>query len=368
MITIVFHPDVFIFQNGSSYLLYDSLKGRMMEGVLNECLRRIFKTVDNVKNLYRCSLSDSEYDAVQQELGLICQNGFAELYQKESVIPFSYPPKLKMDIDLERIKNDISYGEGGRIINYLHQIVFYLEEGGVNQESLCRFLNKVRYCPILEIDICIPSPSLAFSYNRFILSSQVLPTVIQINAQSWTIGDAEWLTQQYPSSKIEVTGIIPKILPFLHQYTVKAQVSCDEELEEGMKLGIECIPFYNGKNIEFCSQSFFTRQKDLTVMSKRDIFLHQTLNTNYFGRLFVSTNGAIRAAERGEIIGTLNDSVYDLVKHELMVGRHWLLTRRKTICAHCLFCDLCPCISHYELEIDDMCLCWRNNQYCVPTA
>ena len=92
-------------------------------------------------------------------------------------------------------------------------------------------------------------------------------------------------------------------------------------------------------------------------MSKREIFAHQALNTNYFGKLTISSDGNVYSNINGKPLGTINDDVKQLILHEMENGSYWLKIRDMEPCCNCVYQWLCPSPSDYELQIGKPNLC-----------
>jgi pseudo-rSAM protein len=117
---------------------------------------------------------------------------------------------------------------------------------------------------------------------------------------------------------------------------------------------------YNAGNGHcFFEENVFINQNDIleTKLSKREIFAHQAVNTNFFGTLTILPNGEVYSNLNCKPIGAINDSIYDLIITELDKNYSWRLLRNQKPCTDCLFQWLCPSLSNYELVIERINLC-----------
>ena len=121
----------------------------------------------------------------------------------------------------------------------------------------------------------------------------------------------------------------------------------------------EFIPVFTGKNIAFFKENVYLTNNDLKdiEISRKDIFMNQVLNSNYFGKLTIMSNGKVYAGTQMPAIGTINDSVQELVYKELTQGKSWLRIRDMEPCCDCVYQWLCPPPSDYELIIGSPNLC-----------
>ena len=104
-------------------------------------------------------------------------------------------------------------------------------------------------------------------------------------------------------------------------------------------------------NVDFFRNNVFISEEDILArnLSRNDIFRHQALNLFHFGVFYVFPDGTIHPAADAPAIGTLDDSVYQVIIHELEENHAWRQTRRlKSPCKDCIYHDLCPSPSVYE--------------------
>jgi pseudo-rSAM protein len=136
------------------------------------------------------------------------------------------------------------------------------------------------------------------------------------------------------------------------------------ELAEALieKYGLENTeikPVYVGGNLQFFLDNIYLTEEDLQSpkLSKREVFAHQALNTNDFGKLTVTAEGKVYANTSFHPIGTINDDIRKLVYEELTEGQSWLRIRDMKPCSECVYQWLCPSPSDYELAIGKPNLC-----------
>ena len=112
--------------------------------------------------------------------------------------------------------------------------------------------------------------------------------------------------------------------------------------------------------MDFFEQYIYTCKEDITVCSydKKDIFAHQVMNSNYWGRLSVFPDGSVYSNINNPPVGTIKDTIYDLIIKEMKNRSAWRLTRDVTPeCAKCLHRYLCPPPSNYGFVIGKFNLC-----------
>lgn len=88
-------------------------------------------------------------------------------------------------------------------------------------------------------------------------------------------------------------------------------------------------------------------------ISIHKILRNQKLNANFFGHFSIYADGTVRANPNTSVIGNIfKDDIRDVIYYELVASKTWRLVRKKHKCSSCLFQDLCPPISNYELVFD----------------
>lgn len=126
------------------------------------------------------------------------------------------------------------------------------------------------------------------------------------------------------------------------------------------QLNASIVPFYIGSNIEFFEKFVYMDIDDINGLynDKKDIFANQRLNTNFFGNIFIASDGLVYTNANDLPIGNIRDKLSKLIYHEMKDGKSWFLTRDKlSPCKDCLFRYLCPSPSNYELVIGKPNLC-----------
>ena len=133
-------------------------------------------------------------------------------------------------------------------------------------------------------------------------------------------------------------------------------------MDSNAELYLELYPFFNNRNLSFFKKNVFIKTKDLLDLpiSKKAIFRHQTLNENFFGKLYIKPNGDIYANLNQKLIGnafgdrfSINKAVY----HEMKYGLSWFKLRNEKPCIECCNRYLCPSPSNYEIVLNKSNLC-----------
>lgn len=113
-------------------------------------------------------------------------------------------------------------------------------------------------------------------------------------------------------------------------------------------------------NLDFFEKYVYNNYEDIMEypISKQVIFRRQTLNENFFGKLFVLPSGEVYANLNCKLLGNIKDnSLNEMVYNEMTNSTAWFMTRDRGICKDCAYRSLCPSISNYELVSDKMNMC-----------
>lgn len=122
---------------------------------------------------------------------------------------------------------------------------------------------------------------------------------------------------------------------------------------------VDIIPIYNGCNLNFFEKYVYTNTEDLEhrPLTKKDIFINQIININYFGELTILPDGSVFSNVNTEQIGTIDDSAYSIIYKELTTGNSWFSIRKIHPCNKCIYQWLCPPPSNYEKVLNKPNLC-----------
>jgi len=103
------------------------------------------------------------------------------------------------------------------------------------------------------------------------------------------------------------------------------------------------VPVWND-NKEFFEEQVLLSKEDILSASesKRNIFIHQLINVNYWGTLTLMPNGNVYSDVNKDAIGTVGEDVHKIVQRELFSQNAWRHVRDAEKCAGCVFQWLCP--------------------------
>lgn len=120
-------------------------------------------------------------------------------------------------------------------------------------------------------------------------------------------------------------------------------------------------PHYTGKNDAFFKECVFLKEENIfgNLHSYREIFIKETLNENYFGKLFITHDYKCYANLNDKPLGDLRKhSLKEMIHNELIEGSAWRKVRKHVEpCNQCAFHSFCPPISNYEYVLGKYNLC-----------
>lgn len=139
------------------------------------------------------------------------------------------------------------------------------------------------------------------------------------------------------------------------------QFADNMQIDENKKI----IPIYTGNNEDFFEKYVYIDQDDLrsTKLTKREIFAHQAMNTFRFGKFTIYLDKLVYTNRNSKAIGTIKNSVSELINYEMKRGNSWLKIRNYESCKECLYQWICPSPSDYEsvLQKDNLCKISHND-------
>ncbi len=133
-----------------------------------------------------------------------------------------------------------------------------------------------------------------------------------------------------------------------------------EWIEKNQTVAVDLKPYFNGRNRKFFEKYIFLKEEDLffEIIRKKDIFARKALNTNYFGKLYLFSDGKVYAHPADNSLGAITDTpLPEMIYRELTEGKSWLLIRNQEPCASCRYQWICPSPSDYEraLMVPNLC-------------
>lgn len=402
---IILEPYTFIWSTPNRILLYNALSQQAFLADNSEILNPIVEALKDPRNLYSILVDEDTLQeaSVKKFISTLRDNFMGDRVSVEvcKTKPAVIYPSLNVNEDMNRKFESIKSQEtlGRQILNNLLSVDIYL--GGscrYSCDSCDKKYKQIRWCKsdpeTLSYDklqglLSELSGLSAISVHFFgdILAypciDELLKTLAGCLFDKKIMLDYKYvLDHTHQMASLMDVGFTIGILigetkqldqlltlPFLHDEKLECVFSVESESDfssfaqyvaEHKLENVSAYPYFNGTNLDFFRQNIFQNEEDILAekLNKREIFMRQTLNSNFFGKLIVLSNGNILSNINGEPIGTMDNGIKNAIYKEITEGSYWLQTRNKVEpCTHCLYKDLCSPPSNYEITIGRMNLC-----------
>lgn len=310
----------------------------------------------------------------------------------ESSNLISICPILSIQDNVKRIKESPNYDY--RLLDYLHSVEFYVGgnrtpryfDGQIvapanSMENLSpydieEFLTKCQLSTLLKISIFLSNndskfiESLTGVFNKW--GQQItIHTFFQEEEDYFYLVNK--LNDRNIRQRIIIdtgslnTSSISRILSMAKDnllsldFIVKSQEEVDliEKIEKTITndTSVTCSPVsYN--NDDFIAKNVQLSETEIleSKIPKRTIFIHQSININYWGKLSIRPDKTVSVDLFSRPIGHVADSIYKLILAALSDDM-WLMTRSSGECRECLFRWLCPSPSMGESFFPNQKIC-----------
>ena len=394
---LTLYPGSFLWVKGGQGYLYNSQKAKGFQFLLNEEIGPVCKKLLMPENLYSSlypneNTEDKDFNKWINLVTHVYEAGFTTTETDQQPISYKPMPKLLSDIDYYIWEDQ--QGFGGNMMQNIHELTFYinstgsgnnnyykqfhfpLDKGGeLNPKKVLGFISQCKN-PFLSNINLIGNIFKYPAYQNFInnLSHYKVQITIYVTYDDFIenyqnlkndecFKDIRFITLIDSIVKepwISLHELDVKVLPQViirseEEYTLFSEKSMNNHFYQDAKI----LPIYTGENFDFFKNNVFMDLGSLneSSLNKREILMHQILNTNYFGKLTIMPDNMVYADVNKEALGGINDNVYSLIKKELIQGTSWRRIRDVKPCNDCVCQWLCPSLSNYELAIGKPNLC-----------
>ncbi|MCL2738829.1 MAG: TIGR04150 pseudo-rSAM protein [Bacteroidales bacterium] len=376
------YPETFLFIDEEKLLLYHSRDYTYLEVDFDPFVNNLYINLTDITNAYCAKISEEDLLVYSDFIAKVKAIGLGDLVQSPiQNRPVSYPPVCKINTNLSVIQDDYMNRRAGYIIDYLRNITIYLtsDGGGLttfykqtiypikgqNRLAQCDLLHFMDYLKGRSVDInvvCDPKHLIEHELlfqsfkQRHRVSLYFLNSKLSNTRQNILIPDDASVFVICNGNEKPVQR---NSYSYIFLITNESEFTYAQEQASLME-NAEIVPIYTGNNLDFFKDNVFTTKGELFSLhlTKRKVFAKQQLNTNFFGKLTILPSGNIYSNLHEKPLGTIKDSLYEMLYKELTDGYAWMLTRdKKEPCVNCRFKFLCPPISNYEFAIGKFNLC-----------
>ena len=382
---LTLHSDAFLWCNEKEGLLYDSKKCRSFKFAMSPSIARVCRELLDYDRLYSISYDEDSSDTSLKEfVRRIVTMGAGTIHDESSRV-ISLPPLLNLQHSIMMQERREFEFQDHSLPNLIGLTIY---TGGICQEN--NYFLQTQY-PVSSSEIIMPVqdiigiidklnsqylsdisivfseissfPSLQELFSFFEAIGKKVKILFRAEEASRQINDTLatyeavqphiLFSPERLSSELPDIGSIPDKGTLVFLVASENDYMTAENLSEGLQ-NIKYVPVYNGCNDKFFMDNVFLREEDILAshLSRRQVFMHQVLNTEFFGRLSVMPDGKVYSDLTSPALGTVSDSVYDLILKEMEENHSWRRIRNRGQCAGCLYRYLCPSPSIYEKLMD----------------
>lgn len=381
-------PNTFIWRKDTVGLLYESKLGIMFHFNITSSIEKLCQTFEDYDNLYS-ALFDT--DSLDKEalyfIEEVAARGFGRLSSSDSLI-ISLPPKLNIQYDIKRLEQVPDREIGEIVLEYLSTLTIYI--GGkcydkqyfkqiiypvcsnerLDKETIINFLDKVWTPSLQRINLIVSDVNNQeyiqmepfLKYKEHIVFYFLYTNYDDETIVPYMLAKAGYRIRficEYPNDKQMAFAIrksMKKIqqgaLPIEYDLIVRNNYEYQawNKLVDKLQLkDYSMIPVYDA-NREFFDRNVFLSETDIKQIriSRREIFAHQAINIEAFGNLTIMPDGQIYSDVTAPSLGSINDSIYELIIRELQKNYAWRKIRDSKTCKNCIYQWLCPSPSPYE--------------------
>lgn len=395
---LVLSPDTFMWLKGEEGLLYHAVSHAQVSFKNVGAVQLLAESINDIDNLYRVELTEEtlQQPEVNEWIRQVVDKECGKLVENDGVNirPVSLKPVLKLQDGVQYYEWLHQQGIDGNVIHNLHNMVFYLNGSASGDEWLHKQLiypsttetvadwtQIVQFARNARQSPCLSEISLVgnlFAIPQLAEKVETLQTICPVMLYT-TIEDAlqalpqvkEWADKQAIRILVKDYEALKTLLDandwsadlqFTLIITSMQTYQAATEIVEAYSLEhAELIPAFTGVNRSFFEENLYMDEEELAefALSKREIFIRQTLNITDFGKLYIEPDGKVYANLNDKSIGMMDDSPHDLVYRELTEGNAWLHIRNEEPCRECVYQWLCPSPSNYERVIGKPNLCTK---------
>lgn len=388
-------PFVYYCNKGKQTFLYNTLSGENIE-MNNPVVLNLLRSLHKKNNLGAlvCKGSMLNQNDVSEFISEFCKKKMGNIVDVEEMPekPIQMMPILNLQCDLEKQRN-----YRAEILQNLLELNIYIAENCkqncqhcskyykqmlccrcserseiLDISSLQNILSQIRFSVVGKINIL---GGTLFLYSDLLKLKEIFTDVkdrthFYIHYKNFEKNEILYnfqteLIVNFPVNELILDRVLSEInrettnLYFIieneEQYILAEQFIENRNIEK-----YKIKPFFNGENIDFFKKNIFVNKEDIfsKPLTMREIFRNQKLNFNFFGILHIFSDGSVKANPNTETLGNIkDDKILDLIYKEMLDNTAWRKIRNIYPCNECLYQELCPSPSNYELIIGKSNLC-----------
>lgn len=375
-------PYVYIGLSKHCVLLYNTLDGATIKSEKSEVINLLYQILEK-ENYGVVLLENSIYqkeniksfikELREKYMGDIIKVGLSTS-KPIQILPFFN--SLYQDKDKLEIYKKQNFYSHANVIDNLHEICIHVDYT-IETSKLISFLQSLPNGIILSF---IGNMQDVKNYDELLSCTDRYPSPKKMicsymNTDIQTAFQNKFsynITVDFPVDMCKWTDSLQLLrnqtLPFEHIFEITSDESYQqaEQLIEQFHLEKYSFkPIYTGTNLLFFENEIFLTEEDILekLLSIKDIFIHQMMNTYDFGKINIMSNGDVYANINQPLLGNIYvHSLKDIIRLEIEKGKSWFRIRNQCPCNNCVYQWLCPSPSDYEIVIGRLNLCHLKNE------
>jgi len=401
-------PYIHLSIKDNEILLYNTLSQKHLF-YTKEKIKKIIDELIIPENLFciyfkGTDLCDPEiYEFVKNLRALFMGDIIDVSYSKSK--PIQFVPKLNNQNNIEILKSDRNRSLGEQVMTYLNEITIQVNNkcdlscthcsqlyrqtlfcsknnscDEIEIENIEKIVNELQGSGLQKINIVGGDVFLYNNYQKLIvlLNKSFFSCSIYVHIHN-LFKNINLLSGMVYIDLIEFSILVNSIdylqeieavhsrltsLNIKHDFTFtiineKEFKQIDEFISTNNFSNYNYIPIYTLKDFGFFKANSFLSKADIlsNVVTQKDIHRNMQINTNDFGKLFITADGEVYANLHFPALGCIKDKFRGLVYKEMDEGNSWRRIRDMKPCCNCVYQWLCPSPSNYELAIGKPNLC-----------
>ena len=369
----VLHQDTFLWIKETEGLIYSSSNKHLFFRFRNEgIIARMTSNLQKTSNLYRTIVTEEDLSNqyVKEWIDTIVTSSCGKLVDlnNKNEISVSLKPILKIQDTVSFYKVAHERHTDGKIIQNLLKLVIHLNGSAYGNDDIAKqlifpkrttetledihrikdFITSMGNPNFLIETILVGNVWEYPMYQELLQFLQAFPFKLSIYCTEEDYINRKTICGEkitYHVLKTDYTRTPIHDDKLMHHFIVRSEEeyikTCKMIEETGIENNYRILPLYSEKNKKFFREFVYMDKEDICNLhlSKREVFAHQTINTNAFGTLHIDVQGNVYGDLNGKCLGVMEDGLYMLVYREMTEGNSWLRIRDQKPC-----CD-CHCLS-----------------------
>ena len=405
MFWLYIEPSVFITRNLNRVMFYDALGEKIVAINPSPEINTLVDKFSDPDNLYCVGISEDDLAKkdICDFITVIRDSFIGDLIVqcKNKTKPTIIPPIVKIHKSIDDLEKGPHSSVGDNALTLLNELTIHIngscslncefcsqynsqfnccyqssEELSINE--IKKVLDRLKYKSNINIKL---NGGNIFTYSHIF---ELLAHINNINKNITLCFNYQNLNEMYINEIINNQNIficayitfplninsfnsfVSKFFKFKDRITYYFIITDDKAFNEAQNIIIEnnlenyiYKPFYSGDNLQFFSQNIYLNESDILecLPDKREIFIRQSINSNYWGKLLINTKGLYFSRNDLPSIGNIHEDITTVIHRELSMKQSWFYIRNMEPCNNCIYQWLCPSPSDYELAIDKPNLC-----------